>query len=83
MSMAAVIAVGPQWDRLQRGALIVGVAGAVLCVVGGLLRPDHFFRSYLTAYNFWLAIALGCLLILMVQHLTGGAWGLLLRRVTA
>jgi hypothetical protein len=37
--------------------------------------------SYLVAYNFWLSIPLGCLVILMLQHLTGGAWGLLLRGV--
>ena len=49
--------------------------------VGALLSPAHFFRAYLVAYNFWLGVALGCLVLLMVQHLTGGAWGLLLRRV--
>ena len=32
------------------------------------------------AYIFWVGIALGSLAILMVIHLTGGAWGLVIRR---
>jgi hypothetical protein len=33
------------------------------------------------AYTYWLGIGLGCLVLLMVQFLTGGAWGMLIRRV--
>ena len=32
------------------------------------------------AYTFWLGVALGSLALLMVQHLSGGAWGVVLRR---
>jgi hypothetical protein len=35
----------------------------------------------LLAYAFWIGIALGCLSIVMIQHLSGGAWGLVIRRV--
>ena len=66
----------------QRIALVAGAVGVSCCASSGwLLNPGHFFRSYLVAYNFWLGIALGCLVILMMQHLTGGAWGMLLRRI--
>jgi hypothetical protein len=81
MSTAVNPVTAQEWDRLQRGALLVGAAGVVLCLVGAVLNPAHFFRAYLVAFNFWLGIALGCLVILMLQHLTGGAWGILLRRV--
>ena len=81
MSDAAPTTSRPPWDRLQRAALIAGAAGLLVCAGGGVLSPAHFFRAYLTAYNFWLGVALGCLVLLMVQHLTGGAWGILLRRV--
>jgi hypothetical protein len=81
MSTAANPVTAQEWDRLQRGALIAGVTGLILCLVGALFSPAHFFRSYLVAFNFWLGIALGCLVILMLQYLTGGAWGILLRRV--
>jgi len=33
------------------------------------------------AYLFWLGIALGSLALLMVQHLTGGRWALVIRRI--
>lgn len=72
--------------RYQQLALIVGavfmlllVAGAFLPALGG--GVDQFFRSYLVGYVFWVGVTLGCLGILMLQHLTGGAWGLAIRRV--
>jgi hypothetical protein len=67
-------------DRLQRAALLAGGAGLVLCGVGAFLNPAQFFRSYLLAYLFWLGLGLGCLAILMVHYLAGGAWGAILRR---
>jgi hypothetical protein len=72
--------VPPQVDRLQRTALMVGVAGLLASVLGALFRPDQFFRSYLFGYLFWSGIAVGCLSLIMIHHLTGGIWGLLIRR---
>jgi hypothetical protein len=80
MSTAAPPTARP-WDRVQNAALVVGAAGVLLCVAGAVVSPQHFFRAWLVGFNFWLGVALGCLLILMVQHLTGGAWGILLRRI--
>ncbi len=72
----------PQWDRFQGAALLVGVASLTLCVLGAVLSGwTEFFRAYLLAYTYWLGLALGCLVIVMLQHLTGGAWGLVLRRL--
>jgi len=68
-------------DRFVRPALIVGIVGAIGCVVGVIVDPAQFFRSYLFAYLFWLSIALGSLGVLMVHHLTGGAWGFVIRRL--
>ena len=42
---------------------------------------EQLFRSYLISYLFWLGIALGCLPLLMLHHLVGGAWGFAIRRV--
>jgi hypothetical protein len=53
----------------------------LLCLVGAFFSPAQFFRSYLLAYLFWLGIALGCLAIVMIQYLSGGAWGLFTRRI--
>lgn len=70
----------PQWDRLQQRALLVGVVSLGLCLGGAWWQPAQFFHSYLLAYLFWLGIALGSLAIVMLHHLTGGAWGLIIRR---
>jgi hypothetical protein len=42
--------------------------------------PEQFFRSYLLAFIFWLGFPLGSAAFLMVHHLTGGFWGLPIRR---
>lgn len=71
----------PEVDQFERRALIVGVAGVGICLLGAFFNSDQFFRSYLLAYVFWVGIALGCFAILMLQHMSGGAWGLVIRRV--
>ncbi|HSQ19147.1 MAG TPA: hypothetical protein VLR92_02115, partial [Blastocatellia bacterium] len=70
----------PEVDQFQRRALIVGVIGIVLCGVGAVFNLAQFFRSYFLGFVFWVGIALGCLAILMLQHMSGGAWGLVIRR---
>jgi hypothetical protein len=61
--------------------LVVGISAALLSVIGLLLSREQFFRSYLLAYLFWLGIALGCLGVSMLHNLTGGAWGMVIRRL--
>jgi hypothetical protein len=63
-----------------RLALIGGILLAV-CLAGGVRDWGDFLRSYLVAFLFWIGITLGCLALLMVQHLTGGNWALILRRI--
>ena len=70
--------------RLQRSAFIAGIAGLALFALGALIWRDNLrpvLRSYLVAWCFCLGIALGSLAVLMLQYLTGGAWGLVLRRL--
>jgi hypothetical protein len=68
-------------DRLSMPLLGIGVLALAACAVGAYFDPPQFFRAYLTAYLFFLGIAHGCLAILMLYHLTGGAWGFLIRRI--
>lgn len=67
--------------RFQKPALILGVVFLLLLVVGAFTDRPQFFHSYLLGYMFWIGIALGSLALLMLQHLTGGEWGLVIRRV--
>jgi hypothetical protein len=66
-------------ERLRSRALIAGVAGLAGCGVGLLVDRDHFFRAWLVAYLLFLGIALGSMALMMVQHLSGGAWGVFRR----
>jgi hypothetical protein len=68
-------------DGLQSKAWIVGAVGAVASLGGWFLNPTQFYRSYLVSWIFWLGVAAGCLAILMLHHLSRGAWGLMTRRV--
>jgi hypothetical protein len=69
-----------RFDRIQRRAFVVGIAALVLAALDGIRAPEQFFRSYLLAFVFWLGFPLGCAAFLMVLHLTGGFWGLPIRR---
>lgn len=80
MSAAAPL-MPAQVDRIQRVALLAAAVGGGASVIGGLINPSQFLRSYLLAYLFWAGIALGCLCIVMLHHLSGGRWGLVIRRI--
>jgi hypothetical protein len=60
-------------------ALAAGIVGLVACAIGFFVDRDHFFRSWLVAYLLFVGIALGSLGLLMIQHLSGGAWGVFRR----
>jgi hypothetical protein len=78
-----------EWQRLRRLALYAAGGGLAAFALLGLLlwathgveAPKQFFVSYLVGYSYWLGSALGGLVFLMLQYVTGGAWGLLLRRI--
>ena len=71
--------------RLGSRSLMLGAVGAVGVALGLVTFGDHFadafWQSYLIGYIFWIGITLGALGILMIQHLTGGAWTMISRRV--
>jgi hypothetical protein len=66
--------------RWRSRAILVGGIGAALFAVGLFVNAEQFFRSYLWAYVFCLGIASGSLAWLMLQYLSGGAWGVVIRR---
>ncbi len=67
--------------RLQRPALIGGGIALALCVLGLLFHPRHFFQSYLLGYMLVLGATLGGMALLLLHHLTGGSWGVPIRRI--
>ena len=68
-------------NRVRTVALVAGVVLSALLVLGALIDRAQFFHAYLVGFIFWTGITIGSLALLMLQHLTGGAWGLIIRRV--
>lgn len=66
---------------MRQFGTIAAVLGLALAGAGfAMSGADRFFQAYLVAWTFWMGIVLGSLALLMIQHLTGGAWGVVLRR---
>lgn len=75
--------------RLRSQAILLGmvpaaVGGAiclaVLAILGAIFDGRQFFSSWLFAWMFWLGVSLGAMAIVMMHHLIGGGWGLVIRR---
>ena len=71
----------PRIGQWQRTSLLLGVAGTLLAILAFLLDRQQFLRSYLFAYLYWTGMAFGCLAILLMHHVVGGKWGMLIRRL--
>jgi hypothetical protein len=71
----------PALGRLQQRALVIGIVGLVAGAIGAVTNLDQFFRSWLIGFLFCLSLTLGSLALLMLQHISGGQWGLVGRRV--
>lgn len=67
--------------RLQRPALITGIVALIVLLIGAFMDPTQFFRAYLYGFVFWMTIAIGSLGLLKIQFLTGGVWGIIIRRI--
>ena len=71
----------PELAQYQRRSFIAALVGAAVSIVGLLLNPAQFFQSYLMAYMLVLGLTLGSLALGMIHQLSGGAWGVVTRRL--
>ena len=71
----------PVVKTIAQRSLIVGVVFGIVAVALAFIRPDEFFRAYLLGFMCWLGVALGSMAIIMIRHLTGGGWGVVIRRI--
>lgn len=69
---------------LRRGpsALLgLGVIGLAVLGAGALVDREQFFHSYLVAFMFWGGIAFGSFGLVALNHIAGGRWGIVIRRI--
>jgi hypothetical protein len=66
-----------RWRKLS---LLVGAAGIIIGLIGAIFSLRIFFNAWLFAWWFWLGLSLGGLALTMLHHMTGGDWGLAIRR---
>ncbi len=71
----------PLVPRWRRQALLVGIVFGIATIVGFILEPKQAMHSYLLAFMFCLGLTLGSMGLLMLWHLTGGDWGVMIRRI--
>jgi hypothetical protein len=69
-------------SRWQSVALGIGAIALIIWLVG-LVTGDkeQALRSWLLGFIYWGGISIGSIGILMLQYLTGGAWGVVIRRI--
>jgi hypothetical protein len=66
--------------RWRNVPLILIAAGAVLALLGFLLRPEHFAHAWLVSFMFFLSLCLGALFLVIVHHLFDAGWSVPIRR---
>ena len=70
-------------DTWRIRALIIGTIALLVAVILGFLSGDHwqhFLRAWLHGYMLCFGFCCGGMCLLMVQYLSGGKWGLIIRR---
>jgi hypothetical protein len=66
-----------RWGMIALG---VGAVATIAWAVGTYMNVEQGLRSWLLGFIFWGGIGIGSLGLLMLQYLTGGAWGVVGRR---
>jgi hypothetical protein len=67
--------------RSPSALLGLGVIGLAALGAGALVDREQFFRSYLVAFMFWGGIAFGSFGLVALNHIAGGRWGIVIRRI--
>jgi hypothetical protein len=79
--MSVADTIRPVIDRVQKRAVVVAAIGIIATLALGARDWTQFFHSYLFAFVFWMIFCMGSLAFLQLHHMTGGKWGLPLRRI--
>lgn len=69
------------WSRARNGILFVALISWIALAAGYAMDQSAFFHSYLIAFAYGTSIAIGSFFYVMVQHITGSAWSVTVRRL--
>ncbi len=63
-------------------ALIVGIAGIVVTLIGALLPHNghNVAHAWLVGVSYWTAMAIGMLLLILIHHIFDASWSTVIRR---
>lgn len=63
------------------GSALVGAAGLLMTLLGGLAHPRPALIAYLISFVYWLGLCLGALTLVMANHIAGARWNVAIRRI--
>jgi hypothetical protein len=69
------------WTKVRNTLVFAALASWVGLGAGFALDRQQFHFSYLVAFAYFASLSLGALFYVMVQHLTGSAWSVTVRRL--
>src|SRR5688500_14038971 len=75
---------GPAATRLKGMGITAGVVSLAAAVVWGYLIGDEmrrFFHAYVLAFTYFLSFGLGALFFVILHHLVGATWSVVVRRL--
>ena len=64
----------------RKAPVVLMVIGGILSVIGVIVSPSEFGCSWLTAFMFFLMLALGAHFLTLIHHLTDAGWSVATRR---
>jgi len=68
------------WTKGRNAMAFVAMVGLIASVLAFISDSRQFYASYLVNFVFFTTLGLGAMLFVAIQHLTGSAWSVTVRR---
>jgi hypothetical protein len=69
------------WTKVRNGLALIALLSWAGMAAGFLTDRPQFHFSYLVSFAYFVSLTLGAMFYVMVQHLTGSAWSVTVRRL--